>query len=176
MLFADLQARKVNLVSLKEGIDLGTAAGRMMANVLASVAQYETELRAERINAGIAAAKAEGKTWGGRKAGTRIKLTVEKERTIKMLAKTGESVAAIARAVELSRPTVDLGAGEISRWQGMTDRHFQVFAALIHVGRDTVWRTHFPRRANVYVDRLGSPDQPRDPCQGRRDRRPEPSR
>ena len=106
-LFADLQSKKVNLVSLKEGIDLGTAAGRMMANVLASVAQYETELRAERINAGIAAAKAEGKTWGGRKAGTRIRLTVEKEKTIKMLAKAGESVAAIARAVELSRPTVD---------------------------------------------------------------------
>lgn len=105
-LFADLQARKVNLVSLREGIDLGTASGRMMANVLASVAQYETELRAERINAGIAAAKAQGKTWGGRKAGTRIRLTVEKERTIKAMVKAGESIAAIARTLQLSRTTV----------------------------------------------------------------------
>src|SRR5262245_49143099 len=41
-LFADLQERKVNLVSLRDGLDLGTAAGRLMAHVLASVAQYET--------------------------------------------------------------------------------------------------------------------------------------
>ena len=40
--------------------------------------------------------------WGGRKAGTRIRLTDEKERTIKMLAKSGETVAAIARAVDLA--------------------------------------------------------------------------
>ena len=37
-LFEDLAARKVNLVSLKDGLDLKTAAGRLMANVLASVA------------------------------------------------------------------------------------------------------------------------------------------
>lgn len=105
-LFAELQARKVNLVLLKDGIDLSTPAGRVVANILASLAQYETELRGERILAGIAAAKAAGKTWGGRKPGTRIKLTPEKERTIKVMGKAGETVAAIARAVDLSRPTV----------------------------------------------------------------------
>lgn len=105
-LFADLQERKINLVSLKDGIDLSTAAGRMMANVLASVAQYETELRAERILAGQQAARAAGKTWGGRKPGTRVRLTKEKERTIRAMHRDGESVAAIARTVELSRPTI----------------------------------------------------------------------
>lgn len=105
-LFAELQVRKVNLVLLKDGIDLSTPAGRVVANILASLAQYETELRGERILAGIAAAKAAGKTWGGRKPGTRIKLTPEKERTIKVMDKAGETVAAIARAVDLSRPTV----------------------------------------------------------------------
>src|SRR5512135_1612902 len=48
-LFEDLRDRKVNLVSLRDGLDLSTPAGRLMANVLASVAQYETEIRAERI-------------------------------------------------------------------------------------------------------------------------------
>ena len=105
-LFAELQARKVNLVSLKDGIDLSTPAGRMMANVLASVAQYETEVRAERVLAGQAAARAEGKTWGGRKPGTRVRLTEEKERMIKSMKKAGESIAAIARATELNRKTV----------------------------------------------------------------------
>ena len=51
-LFACLQERKVNLVSIKDGLDLSTAAGRLMAHVLASVAQFETEVRAERISGG----------------------------------------------------------------------------------------------------------------------------
>ncbi len=37
-LFDDLRQGKVNLVSMKEGLDLSTPAGRLMANVLASVA------------------------------------------------------------------------------------------------------------------------------------------
>lgn len=105
-LFSELQERRIGLVSLREGIDLDTAAGRMMANVIASVAQYETEVRSERQRAGIEAARAAGKAWGGRKAGTRVRLTLEKERTIKRLHAAGESIAAIARTVELSRPTV----------------------------------------------------------------------
>jgi DNA invertase Pin-like site-specific DNA recombinase len=105
-LFADLQERKIGLVSLKDGIDLSTAAGRMMANVLASVAQFETELRAERVRAGQAAAKAAGKSIGGRKAGTRVRLTVEKERAVKRLSKAGTPITEIARTLQLSRPTI----------------------------------------------------------------------
>lgn len=55
-LFDEFAERKVNLVSLKDGVDLSTPAGRLMANVLASVAQYETEIRGERIVAGQRAA------------------------------------------------------------------------------------------------------------------------
>jgi DNA invertase Pin-like site-specific DNA recombinase len=105
-LFADLTERGIPLVSLKDGIDLSTAAGRMLANVLASVAQFETELRAERVRAGQAAAKAAGKSIGGRKAGTRVRLTVEKEKAAKRLHKAGTPVSEIARSLQLSRPTV----------------------------------------------------------------------
>lgn len=45
---------------IKDGIDLSTSAGRLMANVLASVAQYETEIRGERVAAGQAVARAKG--------------------------------------------------------------------------------------------------------------------
>jgi DNA invertase Pin-like site-specific DNA recombinase len=105
-LFAELQDRGIGLVSLREGIDLETPAGRMMANVIASVAQYETEVRSERQRAGIAAALAAGKKWGGRKPGTRIRVTPEKEQAVKRLHSAGESIAAIARTVGLSRPTI----------------------------------------------------------------------
>jgi DNA invertase Pin-like site-specific DNA recombinase len=105
-LFADLQERGVGLVSLRENIDLATPAGRMLAGVLASLAQFETEVRAERVLAGQASARAKGKQWGGRKVGTRWRVTPEKEQTIRTMNQAGQPIAAIARAVELSRPTV----------------------------------------------------------------------
>ena len=105
-LFAELTERKVNLVSLKDGLDLSTAAGRLMANVLASVAQFETEVRAERVKAGQAAARAAGVTWGGSEKGRRAKVTDEQVTTIQRMAGEHAKVAAIARATGLTRPTV----------------------------------------------------------------------
>ncbi len=105
-LFACLQERKVNLVSIKDGLDLSTAAGRLMAHVLASVAQFETEVRAERILAGQEAARARGVKWGGGKAGRRVRLSVEKERAIKQLSNQGKGISEISRVVGLSRPTI----------------------------------------------------------------------
>lgn len=105
-LFEKLQARGVNFVSLKDGIDLSTAAGRLIANVLASVAEYENEVRSERVRAGQEAARAAGKRWGGSKKGRRIKVTPEAEATIRRMSADGASKAAMARATGLSRPTV----------------------------------------------------------------------
>jgi DNA invertase Pin-like site-specific DNA recombinase len=67
---------------------------------------HETEVRKERQSAGIAKAQAEGKRWGGRKAGTRVRLTEEKETLIRRLHAEGKPVAAIARLVGLTRRTV----------------------------------------------------------------------
>lgn len=105
-LFEELLQRKVNLVSLRDGVDLNTAAGRLMANVLASVAQFETEVRAERVLAGQAAARAKGKRWGGSVKGRRVKVTDEQIVTIKRMSAEGAKVAAIARATGLTRPTI----------------------------------------------------------------------
>ena len=105
-LFDELTTRKINLVSLKDGIDLMTPAGRLMANVLASVAQFETELRAERVLAGQAVAKCKGKTWGGSKPGRMLKVKPEQVEMIRRMHGEGGKVAAIARATGLTRPTV----------------------------------------------------------------------
>ena len=105
-LFDDLLRRKINLVSLKDSLDLSTPAGRLMANVLASVSQFETEVRAERIISGQQAARAAGKVWGGGKPGRRVRLSEEKEKAIRRLHADGKPIAEIARIVELSRPTV----------------------------------------------------------------------
>lgn len=105
-LFHDLQHRSINLVSLREGIDLSTPAGRMLANMLASVAQFETECRAERVLAGQAAARANGKTWGGREVGTQTKAVADKSTAIRKLHRAGESISSISRTCQVSRPTV----------------------------------------------------------------------
>lgn len=105
-LLEELQTLGIGFVSLREGFDLATPAGRLMAGVLASVAAYETEVRKERQLAGIAKAKEEGKRWGGRKKGVRIRLTIEKEALIQRLHAEGKPIAAIARMVGLSRKSV----------------------------------------------------------------------
>jgi len=99
-LFDDLRARKVNLISLKDGLDLNTAAGRLMANVLASVAQYETEVRSERQAAGIAAAKERG-VYRGRKPGS-TKATPRRAVTLRS---KGLTVREIAQALGVSERT-----------------------------------------------------------------------
>ena len=62
-----LEAKGAGLVILSMGgqqIDTTTATGKMMLNVMASVAQFEREMMLERQREGIAKAKAEGKYTG----------------------------------------------------------------------------------------------------------------
>lgn len=105
-LLENLQTRDVGFESLRDKVDLSTAAGRLMANVLASVAAYENEVRSERVVAGQAAARAQGKRWGGSAKGRRLKVCGDHQRVIRQLRTAGESVASIARATGLSRPTI----------------------------------------------------------------------
>jgi DNA invertase Pin-like site-specific DNA recombinase len=105
-LFEELQRRSVGFESLRDKVDLGTPAGRLMANVLASVAAYENEVRSERIQAGQAAARAQGKRWGGSRSGVRKKVQPAQEQAIRQLKAEGTPIARIARAVGLSRPTI----------------------------------------------------------------------
>jgi DNA invertase Pin-like site-specific DNA recombinase len=111
-LFDELQLRKINLVSLKEGIDLSTPAGRMMAGVLASLAQYETEVRGERVVAGIKAkreaAEKAGRPWKkpSSKKGQHYKLTGAMIKAIQNLHADGESISQLSRTYNVSRPTI----------------------------------------------------------------------
>lgn len=105
-LFDEFRQLTVNLVSLKDGIDLETPAGRLMANVLASVAAFETEVRSERQAAGIAAAKAKGKKLGGGVAGRINKQTEEKLPVVRDLLANKVSLNKIAKLTGLNRRTV----------------------------------------------------------------------
>lgn len=108
------RARKVGYWFIRESLGWkpGQDANPIMdciEEVLASFGKLETRIRQARQAAGIAAVRArnDGKcTWGGRKVGTRIKVTVEREQTIRDLAAAGKAIAQIARVVGLTRKTV----------------------------------------------------------------------
>ena len=59
-----LTDRGVTLVSITDGIDSSTAAGRMMIGVLGSLAEYERELTKERTALKRAASRANGTKFG----------------------------------------------------------------------------------------------------------------
>lgn len=62
----ELQACGVSFISLGEGIDLGTPAGRLQLHMLSALAQFERDRIRERIFAGLARARAQGRRLGRR--------------------------------------------------------------------------------------------------------------
>jgi DNA invertase Pin-like site-specific DNA recombinase len=105
-LFEELRERAVDLVSIKDGFSLVSPAGRLHARILASVAEYETEVRAERVAAGQAVARRNGKLWGGSEKGWRWKVTDDQVSAIIEMKTAGKKIAKIARVTGLSRPTI----------------------------------------------------------------------
>jgi DNA invertase Pin-like site-specific DNA recombinase len=59
-----LRDRDVQVRSVSDGIDPATSTGRLMLNMLATLAEYERELIVERVTAGIAAARQNGTRFG----------------------------------------------------------------------------------------------------------------
>jgi DNA invertase Pin-like site-specific DNA recombinase len=63
-LLEELQALGVAFVSLAEGIDATTPAGKLQMHILGAIAEFERARIAERIRAGLARAKAHGGRLG----------------------------------------------------------------------------------------------------------------
>ncbi len=59
-----LRERDVAVRSVSDGIDPATSTGRLMLNMLATLAEYERELIVERVTAGITAARQNGTRFG----------------------------------------------------------------------------------------------------------------
>ena len=63
-LLDELQALGVSFVSLGEGIDCTTPAGRLQLHILAALAEFERSRIAERVRAGLARVRANGTRLG----------------------------------------------------------------------------------------------------------------
>jgi DNA invertase Pin-like site-specific DNA recombinase len=95
-----LAAKGVSLRILGMGLDTATANGRLMLNVLGSVAQFEREVMLERQREGIAKAKAEGKFKG------RAPTARRKADEVKALASAGMTRQNIAGKLGMSERSV----------------------------------------------------------------------
>ncbi len=83
------------------GVDLTSAAGRMTMQVLNAVAEFERDLLIERTQAGIARAKAEGKSMGRPAA-----LSKQQQEEVRQQLSEGASVAGLAKRYSTSRQTI----------------------------------------------------------------------
>ena len=97
----DLEQRGVHFKSLTDQIDTATTAGRFFFHVMASLAQMERDLTAERTKAGLEAARRQGRT-GGRKR----KMDDSKIADAKQLLQNGASPKEVAKNLEVSIPTL----------------------------------------------------------------------
>ncbi len=95
--------RGIKLVVLQLcNLDLTSPSGALMVHVIAAVAQMEKSLLIERVNAGLARVKKEGKVKLGRPA----KTSPKQQEEIRVRRAEGVSVSQLSRDYGVSRATV----------------------------------------------------------------------
>jgi DNA invertase Pin-like site-specific DNA recombinase len=96
-LLEELQALGIAFVSLNEGIDATTPAGKLQMHILAAIAEFERARIAERVKAGLQRARAQG---------TRLGRPRQMVPTVRVEAVGDLTVEAAARILGVSRSTV----------------------------------------------------------------------
>ena len=109
-LLDELQALGVAFVSLGEGIDCTTPAGRLQLHVLAALAEFERARIAERVRAGLARARANGRRLGQK---PHVIPAEDLERTAHLSIRQAAAALGIPRSVlhraRLSREPIGIG-------------------------------------------------------------------
>lgn len=98
----ELAGRDVQFKSLTDAIDTSSTSGRFFFHVMASLAQMERELIAERTRAGLAAAKARGQRLGRPESMTNQKLSAAKA----LIDADTHSAGSAATVIGVSRSTL----------------------------------------------------------------------
>ncbi|MDC9589816.1 recombinase family protein [Xenorhabdus sp. XENO-10] len=95
------QEENIDLVVLDQNIDTRTSAGRLMFNMLASIAEFENDLRSERQAEGIAKAIEKGVKFG-----RPAKLNDTIRNDIYMRRQSGTTIGTLAKEFELGEATI----------------------------------------------------------------------
>lgn len=103
----ELHKRGVLLRGLNDGVDYSTPTGRMLAGILASLAEYERSLINERAQAAREAARARGKQVGRPKM-----ISPEQLRAAKQMRAAGESMSTVCQTLRVKRSTLYVALSE----------------------------------------------------------------
>lgn len=112
----------IAFVSLTEGIDTSTPAGKMVFTVLGAVAELERSLIVERVKAGMRNAKANGKKLG------RPRIAADAHR-ITLLRASGASWATVCRETGLSKGTAQRAVRSLPKKASLPTRGVSAVAA-----------------------------------------------
>ncbi|MBE0470387.1 MAG: recombinase family protein [Methyloprofundus sp.] len=96
-----LEEKSVDFVVLDQQIDTSTSTGKLLFNMLASIAEFETEIRKERQLEGIEKAKSKGVKFGAKK-----KLTEQEIEQMTQEREAGVLVKDLAKKYGISIPSV----------------------------------------------------------------------
>jgi len=96
----ELASLNVGFVSLSEALDLTTPSGRALAGMLAVFAEFERDILRDRVRAGIAQARKNGRPHG------RPPTVAKYSQRVRALAKNGLSKSEISRRLGISRTSV----------------------------------------------------------------------
>ena len=97
----ELERKNVHLQVLSQNINTGDATGRLLFNVLGAIAQFETEIRAERQMDGIQKAKQRGVNFGRKK-----KLNQQQQDELRERREQGERIKILMQDYKLSKASV----------------------------------------------------------------------
>jgi len=102
-----LAGRGVNFRSLNESLDTSSAGGRLLFHIMGALAEFERSLIRERTVAGLAAARARGRSGGRPRAMDDSKVKMARQ----LLRDPSVSVGEICRTLSVSRSTLYKYAG-----------------------------------------------------------------
>ena len=97
---AEMNAKGVDLYLHQQGLDTSTPSGRAMFQMLGVFAEFERSMIQERVRAGLARARAQGKTLG------RPKMPVKVQAAVRAAKAEGKGIRQIARDLEIGVATV----------------------------------------------------------------------
>ena len=102
---SELKAAGADLFLYKQALDTSTSSGRAMWGMLSTFAEFERDIITERVHAGIARARPQGKTF-------RVSASIEKR--IRTSLKAGTGILKTARTVGVGTATVQRVKAEMA--------------------------------------------------------------
>ena len=105
----ECRQRNVDFVSASEAIDTSTSVGKMVFTFLGAVAEFERSLIVERVRAGVAKAKADGKHCG------RPTIDIDVRPAVALL-EQGRGLKQVAKILNVNRNTLRARLVDAGEW------------------------------------------------------------